>query len=108
MIEIRDLGFGVIEIFDKDTQYAPAQSIKIGNTTYIREDLINKQIADLQHKLEVAEIATKLACEKVKYFEEMQDREMGHFEFFGYDNEYDLQAIIEQYKQQAKEMLENE
>ena len=52
--------------------------------------------------------ALELACEGVKYFEEMQDREMGHFEFFGYDNEYDLQAIIEQYKQQAKEMLENE
>lgn len=65
MIEIKDLGFGLIEIFDKDTQYAPAQSIKIGNTTYIREDLINKQIADLQHKLEVAEIATKLACEEL-------------------------------------------
>lgn len=51
MIEIKDLGFGVIEIFDKDTQYAPAQSIKIGNNTYIREDLINKQIADLQSQL---------------------------------------------------------
>lgn len=61
MIEIKDLGFGVIEIFDKDTQYAPAQSIKIGNTTYIREDLINKQIADLQHRLKVAEKAVELA-----------------------------------------------
>lgn len=55
MIEIKDLGFGVIEIFDKDTQYAPAQSIKIGNNTYIREDLINKQIADLQKQLEEKE-----------------------------------------------------
>lgn len=59
MIEIKDLGFGVIEIFDKDIQYAPAQSIKIGNTTYIREDLINKQISDLQHRLNVAEKALK-------------------------------------------------
>ena len=57
MSEIKDLGFGVIEIFDKDTQYAPAQSIKVGNNTYIREDLINKQIADLQHRLEVTEKA---------------------------------------------------
>lgn len=65
MIEIKDLGFGVIEIFDKDTQYAPAQSIKIGNTTYIREDLINTQIADLQHRLEVSDRATKLACEEL-------------------------------------------
>lgn len=65
MIEIKDLGFGVIEIFDKDTQYAPAQSIKIGNNTYIREDLINKQIADLQHRLEVSDRATKLACKEL-------------------------------------------
>lgn len=55
MIEIKDLGFGTIEIFDKDTQYAPTQSIKIGNNTYIREDLINK--SDLQHRLKVAEKA---------------------------------------------------
>lgn len=61
MFEIKDLGFGIIEIFDKNTQYAPAQSIKIGNNTYIREDLINKQIADLQHRLEVAEKAVELA-----------------------------------------------
>ena len=27
---------------------------------------------------------------------------------FGCDTDYDLQAIIEQYKEQAKEMLENE
>lgn len=66
MIEIKDLGFGVVEIFDKDTQYAPAQSIKIGNTTYIREDLINKQIADLQHRLEVAERAVELACNELR------------------------------------------
>lgn len=68
----------------------------------------DEQISDLQHRLEVAEKALELACERVKYFEEMQDREMGHFELFGYDSNYDLQAIIEQYKQQAKEMLENE
>lgn len=66
MIEIKDLGFGVVEIFDKDTQYAPAQSIKIGNTTYIREDLINKQIADLQHRLEVADRAVELACDELR------------------------------------------
>lgn len=65
MIEIKDLGFGVIAIFDKDTQYAPAQSIKIENTTYIREDLINKQIADLQHKLKVANRALELACDHI-------------------------------------------
>ena len=68
----------------------------------------DQQITDLQNQLAITEKALELACERVKYFEEMQDREMGHFELFGYDNEYDLQAIIEQYKQQAKEMLENE
>ena len=62
----------------------------------------------MKEQLAITEKALELACERVKYFEEMQDKEMGHFEFFGYDNEYDLQAIIEQYKQQAKEMLENE
>ena len=72
-----------------------------------------KEIADntikmYAEKCKVLEKALELACERVKYFEEIQDKEMGHFELFGYDNEYDLQAIIEQYKQQAKEMLENE
>ena len=62
----------------------------------------DEQIIDLQHKLKVAEIATKLACERVKYFEEMQDREMGFEDFFGYESNYDLQGIIEQYKEQAE------
>lgn len=68
----------------------------------------DKQIADLQHKLKVAEIATKLACERVKYFEEMQDREMGFEDFFGYESNYDLQAIIEQYKEQAEKEIKGE
>ena len=67
-----------------------------------------EEVKELKQQLAISEKSLELACERVKYFEEMQDREMGHFEFFGYDNEYDLQAIIEQYKQQAKEMLENE
>ena len=62
---------------------------------------LHKEIKELKKALE-------LACERVKYFEEMQDKEMGFYEFFGYDSDYDLKAIIEQYKQQAKEMLENE
>lgn len=62
----------------------------------------------LKHQLAITEKALELACERVKYFEEMQDKEMGFYEFFGYDSDYDLKAIIEQYKQQAKEMLGNE
>ena len=62
----------------------------------------------LKHQLAITEKALELACERVKYFEEMQDKEMGFYEFFGYDSDYDLKAIIEQYKQQAKEMLESD
>ena len=62
----------------------------------------------LKQQLAITEKALELACERVKYFEEMQDKEMGFYEFFGYDSDYDLKAIIEQYKEQAKEMLENE
>lgn len=62
----------------------------------------------LTERLAVVEKALELACERVKYFEEMQDKEMGFSEFFGYDSNYDLQAIIEQYKEYAKEMLKDE
>lgn len=58
---------------------------------------------DLEEENRVLKKALELACERVKYFEEMQDKEMGHFEIFGHDIEYDLQAIIEEYIQQAKE-----
>ena len=64
----------------------------------------DQQITDLESQLAIIEKALELACERVKYFEELQDKEMGHFEFFGYDADYDLKAIIEQYKEQAKEM----
>ena len=74
-------------------------------------DMIKKLVnekEELKQQLAITEKALELACERVKYFEEMQDKEMGFYEFFGYDSDYDLKAIIEQYKQQAKEMLENE
>lgn len=58
---------------------------------------------ELKKQLTQTEKALELACERVKYFEEMQDKEMGFSEFFGYDSDYDLKAIIEQYKEQAKE-----
>lgn len=64
-------------------------------------DYLEKEVAFMNKALE-------LACERVKYFEEMQDREMGFSEFFGYDSDYDLKAIIEQYKEQAKEMMKDE
>ena len=71
--------------------------------------VMNKnELIDCLKGHKILQKALELACERVKYFEEMQDREMGHFEFFGYDNEYDLQAIIEQYKEQAKEIMKSE
>ena len=69
---------------------------------------LRQENQQLKQQLAITEKALELACERVKYFEEMQDKEMGFYEFFGYDSDYDLKAIIEQYKQQAKEMLENE
>lgn len=65
---------------------------------------LTNKIADLEAKLAISEKALELACERIKYFKEMQDREMGHFEFFGYDNKYDLQAIIKKYIDKAKEL----
>ena len=67
-----------------------------------------EEVKELKQQLAISEKALELACERVKYFEEMQDKEMGFYEFFGYDSDYDLKAIIEQYKQQAKEMGKNE
>lgn len=68
----------------------------------------DKQIADLQHRLEVAEKALELACGGLKYFKEMLDREMGLNDFFGYEINYDLQGIIEQYKGQAEKEVKGE
>ena len=68
----------------------------------------DRKINEIQSQLALTEKALELACERVKYFEEMQDKEMGFSEFFGYDSDYDLQAIIEQYKEQAKEMMKSE
>ena len=93
-------------IYDKNSD----NDIELNNI-YPIIDLFNQldeQISDLQYKLKVAEIATKLACERVKYFEEMQDREMGFEDLFGYENKYDLQAIIEQYKEQAEKEVKGE
>lgn len=69
---------------------------------------LEQELAELKHKLKVSEIATKLACERVKYFEEMQDREMGFEDLFGYESNYDLQGIIEQYKEQAEKEVKGE
>lgn len=93
-------------IYDKNSD----NDIELNNI-YPIIDLFNQldeQIADLQHKLKVSEIATRLACERVKYFEEMQDREMGFEDFFGYESNYDLQSIIEQYKEQAEKEVKGE
>ena len=60
---------------------------------------LKNELADLQHRLEVAEKALELACEEL----------MSDLEFDGeLDKHYNLQANIEYFKTKAKEMLENE
>ena len=84
---------------------------KCGTELVNAENLVSyleNENQQLKQQLAITEKALELACERVKYFEEMQDKEMGFYEFFGYDSDYDLKAIIEQYKEQVKEMLENE
>lgn len=72
------------------------------NNIYLIIDLFNQldeQIADLQHRLEVAEKALELACEEL----------MGDLEFNGeLDKHYNLQANIEYFKTKAMEVLKSE
>ena len=75
------------------------------------EEILHKQenrIAELKKQLAITEKALELACERVKYFEEMQDREMGFDDFFGYESNYDLQGIVEQYKEQVEKEIKGE
>lgn len=72
------------------------------NNIYLIIDLFNQldeQIADLQHRLEVAEKALELACEEL----------MGDLEFNGeLDKHYNLQANIEYFKTKAREIVKSE
>ena len=72
------------------------------NNIYPIIDLFNQldeQIADLQHRLEVAEKALELACEEL----------MGDLEFNDeLDKHYNLQANIEYFKTKAMEVLKSE
>lgn len=72
------------------------------NNIYPIIDLFNQldeQIADLQHRLEVAEKALELACEEL----------MGDLEFNGeLDKHYNLQANIEYFKTKAREIVKSE
>lgn len=65
-----------------------ALEIKINN--------IKESMGDLdfyyKEKLEILQSALKEACETVKYYEEMQDKEVGF-----YDSCYDLDSICNQY-----------
>lgn len=60
---------------------------------------LKNKIADLQHRLEVAEKALELACEEL----------MGDLEFNGeLDKHYNLQANIEYFKTKAREIVKSE
>ena len=103
--------FGQRTLFNNREELTTFDGFNLDDFMQIICKLLNQQDKEnqqLKQQLAITEKALELACERVKYFEEMQDKEMGFYEFFGYDSDYDLKAIIEQYKQQAKEMLENE
>ena len=72
------------------------------NNIYLIIDLFNQldeQIADIQHRREVAEKALELACEEL----------MGDLEFNDeLDKNYNLQANIEYFKTKAMEVLKSE
>ena len=59
----------------------------------------DKQIAELQHRLEVAEKALELACEELMSDLEFDDE---------LDKHYNLQANIEYFKTKAREMMKSE
>lgn len=69
------------------------------------------KIAELEDRVEkvaTLEKALELSCERIKYFEQQQDLEMGVIEFFGQEIDYDVSAIVENYINDAKEILKDE
>lgn len=68
------------------------------------QGVANDTLDAMNEKL-VLEKALELACEDVKYYEQMRDKECG---FFDYDIDYDIRAMVEDYIQQAKESLKND
>lgn len=84
-------------IYDKDTD----DDIELNNICPIIDlfNQLDEQIADLQHRLEVAKKALELACEEL----------MGDLEFNGeLDKHYNLQANIEYFKTKAREIVKSE
>ena len=59
----------------------------------------------LRERLAITKKALELACERIKYFEQQQDLEMGVIEFFGKEIDYKVDAIVENYINEAKEEL---
>ena len=86
-------GYGVVRDTEIDFPYHTDDIVEL-------LDEKDQQISDLEHKLEVAEKALELACK-----EEL--REIGVYTE-DYGSEQKLFQLIEDYKQQAKEMLKND
>ena len=72
-----------------------------------KSQMINR-IAELSEANKELEIALRLACERLKYFEELQDQEMGVTEFFGEPIDYDIEAFIEEFHNLAKYEMNKE
>lgn len=86
-------GYGVVRDTEIDFPYHTDDIVEL-------LDEKDQQISDLEHKLEVAEKALELACK-----EEL--REIGVYTE-DYGSEQKLSQLIEDYKQQAKEMIKND
>ena len=52
----------IIEIFDTGTKYVPAVRVKQGNHTYVREDLVDKVLAEKDKEIR------KQVCEEIYNF----------------------------------------
>lgn len=80
--------------------------IEENNTFLMENSKMAGEIKDLQSQLAITEKALELACERIKYFKQQQDLEMGVIEFFEHEIDYDVNAIVEDFIKQVKEMLE--
>lgn len=62
------------EIFDNKQQFAPANKVKVGEHTYIREDLVDKEITEFKQRLEITEhLRQKALNEGLKVAERDRD-----------------------------------
>lgn len=97
----------IVEEIIKDREQYPEKYADLEIMIIDRDEIKNKiklgiNAQKTQEENQVLRKALELACEDVKNYEQMQDREYG---FFDYDIDYDVDAMVKDYIQQAKESL---